>query len=84
MSVLADQPRLDHRVALDDVVPIDYLAWLRRTTLTIFCVYAVIWTRDNGILWDRLGIARAVAVWFYTAPRTIHLDMTEDGRRKAG
>lgn len=28
--------------------------------------------------------ARAVAVWFYTAPRTIHLDMTEDGHRKAG
>jgi hypothetical protein len=28
--------------------------------------------------------ARAVAIWFYTAPRTIHLDMTDDGRRKAG
>ena len=29
-------------------------------------------------------LTRAIAVWFYTAPRTIHLDMTEDGRRKAG
>jgi len=28
--------------------------------------------------------ARAIAIWFYTAPRTIHLDMTDDGRRKAG
>jgi hypothetical protein len=27
---------------------------------------------------------RAITIWFYTAPRTIHLDMTEDGRRKAG
>jgi PAP2 superfamily len=67
MSVLADQPRLDRQVALGEVVPIDYLAWLRRTTLTIFCVYAVIWTRDNGILWDRLGIARAVAVFLACA-----------------
>ena len=29
-------------------------------------------------------LTRAIAIWFYTAPRTIHLDMTEDGRRKAG
>jgi len=27
---------------------------------------------------------RAITVWFYTAPQTIHLDMTEDGKRKAG
>lgn len=27
---------------------------------------------------------RAITIWWYTAPRTIHLDMTEDGRRKAG
>ena len=27
---------------------------------------------------------RAITVWFYTAPRTIHLDMTADGKRKAG
>ncbi len=27
---------------------------------------------------------RAIAVWFYTAPRSIHLDMTPDGKRKAG
>lgn len=67
MSVVADQPQLDHRVALGSVVPIDYLAWLRRTALTCFCVYAVIWTRDNGILWDRLGIARAVAVFLACA-----------------
>ena len=36
MSVVADQPTLDHRVALGAIVPIDYLAWLRRTTLTVF------------------------------------------------
>ncbi|MEY2401082.1 MAG: hypothetical protein QOJ08_1193 [Ilumatobacteraceae bacterium] len=67
MSIVADQPQLDHRVALGAVVPIDYLAWVRRTALTIFCVYAVVWTRDNGILWDRLGIARAVAVFLVCA-----------------
>jgi membrane-associated phospholipid phosphatase len=67
MSVVADQPQLDHRVALGSVVPIDYLAWLRRTTLTCFCVYAILWTRDNGILWDRLGIARAVTVFLICA-----------------
>jgi hypothetical protein len=67
MSVVADQPQLDHRVALGAVVPVDYLAWVRRTALTIFCVYAIVWTRDNGILWDRLGIARAVAVFLACA-----------------
>ncbi|MEY2524220.1 MAG: hypothetical protein QOJ66_2785 [Ilumatobacteraceae bacterium] len=67
MSIVADQPQLDHRVALGAVVPVDYLAWVRRTALTIFCVYAVVWTRDNGILWDRLGIARAVAVFLVCA-----------------
>ena len=54
MSVVADQPKLDHRVALGTVVPIDYLAWVRRTAL-VFLHLRVIWTRDNGILWDRLG-----------------------------
>jgi hypothetical protein len=29
-------------------------------------------------------VTRAIAIWFYTAPRSIHLDMTEDGHRKAG
>ena len=67
MSIVADQPQLDHRVALGAVVPIDYLAWVRRTALTIFCVYAIVWTRDHGILWDRLGIARAVAVFLVCA-----------------
>jgi membrane-associated phospholipid phosphatase len=67
MSVVADQPQLDHRVALGSVVPIDYLAWLRRTTLTCFCIYAILWTRDNGILWDRLGIARAVTLFLICA-----------------
>ena len=67
MSIVADQPQLDHRVALGAVVPVDYLAWVRRTALTIFCVYAIVWTRDNGILWDRLGIARAVAVFLVCA-----------------
>jgi hypothetical protein len=27
---------------------------------------------------------RALTLWFYTAPRSIHLDMTADGKRKAG
>jgi membrane-associated phospholipid phosphatase len=67
MSIVADQPQLDHRVALGAVVPIDYLAWVRRTALTIFCVYAIVWTRDHGILWDRLGIARAVTVFLVCA-----------------
>ncbi len=67
MSVVADQPTLDHRVALGAIVPIDYLAWVRRVTLTCFCIYALIWTRDNGILWDRLGIARAVTVFLICA-----------------
>ena len=67
MSLVADQPQLDHRVALGAVVPVDYLAWVRRTALTIFCVYAIVWTRDHGILWDRLGIARAVAVFLVCA-----------------
>ena len=67
MSIVADQPQLDHRVALGAVVPVDYLAWVRRTALTIFCVYAIVWTRDHGILWDRLGIARAVAVFLVCA-----------------
>jgi hypothetical protein len=67
MSIVADQPQLDHRVALGAVVPVDYLAWVRRTALTIFCAYAIVWTRDNGILWDRLGIARAVAVFLVCA-----------------
>lgn len=67
MSIVADQPQLDHRVALGAVVPVDYLAWVRRTALTIFCVYAIVWTRDHGILWDRLGVARAVAVFLVCA-----------------
>jgi PAP2 superfamily len=67
MSIVADQPQLDHRVALGAVVPVDYLAWVRRTALTIFCAYAIVWTRDNGILWDRLGVARAVAVFLVCA-----------------
>ncbi len=67
MSVVADQSTLDHRVALGAIVPIDYLAWLRRTTLTCFCIYAVIWTKDNGILWDRVGIAKAVAIFLVCA-----------------
>ena len=67
MSIVADQPQLDHRVALGAVVPVDYLAWVRRTALTIFCVYAIVWTRAHGILWDRLGIARAVAVFLVCA-----------------
>ena len=29
-------------------------------------------------------LTRAIAIWFYTAPQSIHLDMTEDGHRKAG
>ena len=67
MSVVADQPTLDHRVALGAIVPTDYLAWLRRTTLGCFCIYAIIWTRDNGILWDRLSIARAVTIFLICA-----------------
>jgi len=67
MSVVADQPTLDHRVALGEIVPTDYLAWLRRVTLTSFCVYALVWTRDNGILWDRVGIAKAVAIFLACA-----------------
>ncbi|MGZ4678954.1 MAG: phosphatase PAP2 family protein [Ilumatobacteraceae bacterium] len=67
MSVVADQPTLDHRVALGAIVPIDYLAWIRRVTLTCFCIYALIWTRDNGILWDRVGIAKAVAIFLACA-----------------
>lgn len=67
MSVVADQPQLDQRTALGEVVPIDYLAWLRRTALTCFCFYALVWTRDHGILWDRLGIARAVTVFLICA-----------------
>ena len=67
MSVVADQPKLGQQMALGAVVPIDYLAWVRRTALTVFCVYAVVWTRDNGILWDRLGIARAVVVFLICA-----------------
>lgn len=67
MSVVADQPQLDERTALGDVVPIDYLMWLRRVALTAFSVYAFLWTRDNGILWDRLGIARAVTVFLMCA-----------------
>src|SRR5215210_4696647 len=67
MSLLADKPRLDQRVALGEVVPTDYLAWLRRATLAAFCVYAIIWTRDNGIIWDRLSIARAVAIFLVCA-----------------
>jgi hypothetical protein len=27
---------------------------------------------------------RALTLWFFTAPRSIHLDMTADGKRKAG
>lgn len=67
MSVVADQSTQEPRVALGALVPIDYLAWLRRTTLTCFCIYAVTWTRDNGILWDRLGIARAVTIFLICA-----------------
>ena len=67
MSVVADQSTLDHRVALGAIVPIDYLAWLRRTTLTSFCIYALIWTKDNGILWDRVGIAKAVTLFLACA-----------------
>ena len=67
MSIVADQPQLDHRAALGSIVPVDYLAWLRRTALTCFCVYAIIWTRDNGIIWDRLSIARAVAIFLLCA-----------------
>lgn len=67
MSIVADQPQLDHRVALGAVVPTDHLAWVRRSALTVFCFYAIVWTRDNGILWDRLGIARAVAVFLVCA-----------------
>ena len=29
-------------------------------------------------------VMRAIAVWFYSAPQSIHLDMTADGKRKAG
>jgi hypothetical protein len=67
MSVVADHSTLDRRVELGAIVPIDYLAWLRRTMLTAFCIYAVIWTRDNGILWDRLSIARAVTIFLICA-----------------
>ena len=67
MSVVADQPTLDHRVALGEIVPTDYLAWVRRVTLTCFCIYALIWTRDNGILWDRVGLAKAVAIFLVCA-----------------
>jgi len=67
MSVVAEQPTLTHRVDLGSVVPVDYLAWVRRTTLTIFCIYAIVWTKQNGILWDRLSIARAIAVFLVCA-----------------
>jgi membrane-associated phospholipid phosphatase len=67
MSIVADQPQLDHRVELADVVPVDYWAWIRRVTLTSFCLYAVWWTKDNGILWDRLNIAKAVAIFLVCA-----------------
>jgi membrane-associated phospholipid phosphatase len=67
MSVVADQPQLEQRVALGSVVPIDYLSWVRRAALTCFCVYAIIWTRDNGILWDRLSIALAIAIFLVCA-----------------
>jgi len=67
MSVVAEQPTLTRRVSLDTVVPVDYLAWVRRTTLTIFCIYAVVRTKQNGILWDRLSIARAIAVFLVCA-----------------
>jgi len=67
MSVVAEQPTLTAPVALGSVVPVDYLAWVRRTTTTIFCIYAIVWTKQNGILWDRLSIARAIAVFLVCA-----------------
>jgi membrane-associated phospholipid phosphatase len=67
MSVVAEQPTLTRRVPLDTFVPVDYWAWVRRTTTTIFCVYAVVWTKQNGILWDRTGIAKAIAAFLVCA-----------------
>jgi len=67
MSVVAEQPTITRRLPLGTVVPVDYLAWVRRTTTTIFCIYAVVWTKQNGILWDRLSVARAIAVFLVCA-----------------
>jgi membrane-associated phospholipid phosphatase len=67
MSVVAGQPTLDQRVALAEIVPVDYMAWVRRVAITSFCVYGILWTKENGILWDRVGIAKAVALFLFCA-----------------
>jgi membrane-associated phospholipid phosphatase len=67
MSLVAEPLLRDHRVALGGVVPVDYLLWLRRAALTVFCVYALWWTSENGILWDRINVAKAVALFLVCA-----------------
>jgi membrane-associated phospholipid phosphatase len=71
MSVLAGRSAFDHafdqRVSLAEIVPVDYMAWVRRVAITCFCIYGVLWTRDNGILWDRVGIAKAVGIFLLCA-----------------
>jgi membrane-associated phospholipid phosphatase len=67
MSVVARRTSLDERVTLNELVPIDYMQWVRRVAITCFCIYGILWTRDNGILWDRVGIAKAVGIFLLCA-----------------
>jgi membrane-associated phospholipid phosphatase len=67
MSVLADQPQLDDRVALGAVVPVDVWRIVRLTAMSGYVVLMVWWFRTQGMVWERLSVAVALFIFLVCA-----------------
>lgn len=67
MSVVADQPKLDHRVALGAVVPVDIWRITRITAMGIYLVLMVWWFRTQGMVWERISVAVALGIFLVCA-----------------
>jgi membrane-associated phospholipid phosphatase len=67
MSVLADQPQLDQRVALGEVVPVDVWRVVRLTAMGAYVLLMVWWFRTQGMVWERLSVAVALFIFLVCA-----------------
>ena len=67
MSVVADQPKLDHRVALGTVVPVDFWRIVRITAMSMYVALMLWWFRTQGMVWERISVALALGIFLVCA-----------------
>ncbi|MEP7202672.1 MAG: phosphatase PAP2 family protein [Ilumatobacteraceae bacterium] len=67
MSVVADKPTLDHRVALGAVVPVDVWRIVRLAAMGFYVVIMLWWFRTQGMVWERISVAVALGVFLLCA-----------------